>query len=93
MQLERKHFPPILTDNEESYFLHLKGVLEAVDELAILQVTKISDGYQFRLSASLPKYNPLLIEEILKLHNVFHIHLDLSKSIKSSGVISYKIIL
>ena len=91
--MERKHFPPILTDNEESYFQHLKGVLEAVDELAILQVTKIPDGYHFRLSSSLPKYNPLLIEEILKLHNVFNIRLDLSKSIKSSGVISYKIIL
>ena len=91
MQIERKYFPPILPDNEEIYFSHLCGILDSVDELSILQVTKLPEGYHFRLSPSLPKYNNLLIEEILKFHNVFNIHLDLSKSIKASGVLTFKI--
>lgn len=91
MVLERKYFPDVLPDNEEVYFEHLRGILDAVDELSMLQVTKLPDGYHFRLSPSLPKYNTLLIEEILKFHNVFRIHVDMSKSIKSSGVLAFKI--
>lgn len=91
MQIQRKYFPEIIPDNEEMYFAHLSGLIDSVDELAILQVSKVAEGYQFRLSPSLPKYNNLLIEELLKFHNVFNIHLDMSKSIKSSGVLSFKI--
>lgn len=91
MRMERKYFPPILPDNEEMYFQHLSGILDSVDELSMLQVTKLSEGYLFRLSPSLPKYNSLLIEELLKFHNVYNIRLDMSKSIKSSGVLTFKI--
>lgn len=92
MQIQRKHFPELIPDNEEVYLSYLQGICESVDEFCALQVTKISNGYQFRISPSLPKYNNLLIEEILKLHNLFNIHLDLSKSIKTSGVIVFKIV-
>lgn len=91
MEIKRKYFPDILPDNEENYFSMLIGVIESVDELSILQITKLRNSYQFRLSPSLPKYNNMLIEELLKLHNMFGIRLDMSKSIKTSGVLSFQI--
>lgn len=91
MQINRRHFPAILLDNEEVYFAHLEGVLSSVDELASLEITKAPNAYHFRLAPSLPKYSEMLLQEILKLHNVFNIRLNLSKSIKTSGVIAFEI--
>lgn len=80
-----------MQDNEIAYFAHLEGIISSVDELSILEVTKNPQSYHFRLAASLPKYNNMLLEEILKLHNLFKIRLDLSKSIKSSATIVFEI--
>lgn len=91
MIVEYKHFPAILLDNEMIYFAHLEGVINSVDELCSMQVVKTADSYNFRIATSHPKYTNMLIEEILKLHNVFKIFLDLSKSIKTSGTIGFKI--
>ena len=85
MVVSRKYFPEIISDNEEVYFQHLIGVLEAVDELSTLQISKLKDSYHFRIAPSTPRYNKMLLEEILKINNLFHLHLDLSKSIKTSG--------
>ena len=91
MKLYKRFFPAIVQDNELAYFAHLQGVIDSVDELSILEVTKNPSSYHFRLAASLPKYNNMLLEEILKLHNLFKIRLDLSKSIKSSATIVFEI--
>ena len=91
MQVERKYFPDILPDNEEAYFQHCIGVMESVDELATLQISKLLTGYQFRLAPSIPKYTEFLIQEILKLHNMYKIHVDMSKSIKSTAIISFTV--
>jgi len=91
MLINRKFFPKILPENEITYFAHLEGVLSSVDELASLQITKTQESYTFRLAPSLPKYNNLLLEEIFKLHNIFNIRLEVSKSIKSTGTIVFKI--
>ena len=80
-----------MQDNEIAYFAHLEGIISSVDELSILEVTKNPSSYHFRLAASLPKYNNMLLEEKLKLHNLFKIRLDLSKSIKSSATIVFEI--
>jgi hypothetical protein len=40
---------------------------------------------------SLPKYNQMLLEELLKLHNMLQINLNLSKSIKTSGTLVFDI--
>jgi hypothetical protein len=93
MQINKKFFPEVMQDNEIAYFAHLEGVISSVDELSILEVTKNPSSYHFRLAASLPKYNNMLLEEILKLHNLFKIRLDLSKSIKSSATIVFEITL
>ena len=91
MYINRKFFPEVLRENEKAYFAHLEGVISSVDEYSNLQVTKTPNAYLFRLAPSVPKYNDMLLEEILKLHNIFRIKLDLSKSIKSTGTIVFKI--
>jgi hypothetical protein len=91
MQISKKFFPEVMQDNEIAYFAHLEGVISSVDELSILEITKNPTSYHFRLAASVPKYNEMLLEEILKLHNIFQIKLDLSKSIKASATIVFEI--
>lgn len=91
MEINKRFFPKILLDNEVLYFSNLIGVIESVDELASLEITKSPYSYNFRLAPSLPKYSEMLLQEILKLHTFFGIRLDLSKSIKTSGTITYAI--
>lgn len=93
MQISRKFFPQIMLDNEELYFAHLEGVIDSIDELSIMEITRSSHSYHFRLVPSLPKYNEMLLGEILKFHNMFGIKLNLSKSIKSSATINFEITL
>lgn len=91
MQINKRFFPPIILDNEELYFAHLEGIIDSVDELSIMEIVKTPYSYLFRIVPSLPKYNPMLLEEILKFHNMFQIKLNLSKSIKTSATISFEI--
>ena len=93
MQVNKRFFPKVMQDNDMLYLAHLEGVINSVDELSSLEITKNSNSYRFRLAPSLPKYIPMLLEEILKFHNMFRIKLDLSKSIKSSGTIVFEITL
>jgi len=91
MEITRKFFPDTIPDNEETYFQLVSGMIESVDELSTLQILKLKDRYSFRLSPSHPKYNQLLLKELLKLHNLYSIHVDISKSIKTSGTINFQI--
>lgn len=91
MTINKRFFPEVLQDNEIAYFAHLEGVINSVDELSSLEITKNPHSYHFRLAPSLPRYNELLLEEILKLHNIFQIKLNLSKSIKASATIVFEI--
>ena len=93
MEVSRRHFPKVMQDNDEVFIAHLEGVIGSVDELCSLEITKNTDSYRFRIAASLPKYNNMLIEEILKFCNMFHIRLNMSKSITTSSVISFEITL
>jgi DNA-binding phage protein len=91
MEINRKHFPKLMQDNDEVFLAHLEGVISSVDELCSLEITKTLESYRFRIATSLPKYNNMLIEEILKFCNIFQIRLDMSKSIKTSSVITFEI--
>lgn len=82
-----------MQDNEMAYFAHLEGIIDSVDELAIVEITKHPQSYHFRIAASVPRYNEMLLEELLKFHNLLQIRLDLSKSIKSSATIVFDITL
>jgi len=91
MQINKRFFPEVMQDNETMYFAHLQGIIDSVDELSTMEITKKPTAYHFRIATSLPKYNDLLLEEILKFHNMFHIKLNMSKSIKSSATITFEI--
>lgn len=91
MEINRKYFPKVMQDNDEVFLAHLEGVISSVDELCSLEITKSLESYKFRIACSLPKYNNMLIEEILKFCNLFQIRLDMSKSIKTSSVITFEI--
>jgi hypothetical protein len=91
MTIHKRFFPEVMLDNEIAYFAHLEGVISSIDELSSLEIVKNPNSYNFRLAPSLPKYNEMLLEEILKLHNMFQIRLNLSKSIKSSNTIVFDI--
>ena len=91
MEINRKHFPKLMQDNDETFLAHMEGVISSVDELCSLEITKSLESYRFRIACSLPKYNNMVIEEILKFCNMFHIRLDMSKSIKTSSVITFEI--
>lgn len=91
MIVEKKHFPKIMRHNDEVYFSHLIGVIEAIDELSSMLIVKDGDKYTFKISPSIPKYTNLIIEELFKFHNKYHIRLDMSKSIKTTATIAFKI--
>ena len=90
MQVERR-FNDLLLDNEEAFFCFLQAVIESIDHLSHLEISKHKDKFHLRLIPSLPMYNNMLLEEILKFHNMFGIQLDLSKSIKTSGSLDFSI--
>jgi hypothetical protein len=91
MEIQRKFFPQILPENDKVFFAHLEGIICSVDELCSLLITKMKLSYVFRIATSHPKYNNMLIEEILKFHNMYKIRVDMSKSIKTTGTIVFKI--
>ena len=91
MQIHRKFFPEVMQDNEMNYFAHLEGIIDSIDELSSMEITKKPTAYHFRIATSLPKYNDMLIEELLKFHNMFHIKINMSKSIKTSATIVFEI--
>lgn len=92
MQVNKKFFPEVMHDNETAYFAHLEGILSSVDELCIMEITKNPESYHFRIAPSTPAYVQLILEEVLRFHNVLQIKLNLSKSIKSSSTIVFEIV-
>jgi hypothetical protein len=91
MTISKRFFPEVLPDNELAYFSHLQGLIDSIDELSSMEITKNPRSYHFRLAPSVPMYTQLLLEELLKFHNLFGIKLQLSKSIKSSSTITFEI--
>lgn len=82
-----------MQDNDLTYFARLQGFIESIDEYSSLQITKNINGYQFRLAPSHPKYIEILLQQLLNFHNLYGLHLNISKSIKTTGTISFEITL
>jgi hypothetical protein len=91
MEVFKKFFPEIMQDNDMVYFARLEGLIESIDEFSSLQITKNTNSYQFRLAPSHPKYTDTLFRELLNFHNMYQIRLNISKSIKTTGTISFEI--
>lgn len=90
MEINKKFFH-IIPENEKNYFAQLEGVITSVDEYSSLQITRTNSHYIFRLAPSVPRYTNNIIEELIKFHNVLHIRLDFSKSMKATATINFKI--
>jgi hypothetical protein len=91
MTVSKRFFSEVMPDNEIAYFAHLQGLIDSIDELSSMEITKNPHSYHFRIAPSVPMYTQLLLEELLKFHNLFGIKLQLSKSIKSSSTITFEI--
>ena len=91
MEVSRRYFPRILLDNETAYFENVKGVIESVDELSSMEITRTTHSYHFRIAPSLPRYAQAILHEILKLNTIYGITLDLSKSMRTTSTIDFNI--
>lgn len=91
MEVLRRNFPEINTDNDEVFLGYLCGIIESVDELSSVEISKTPYSYHFRIAPSIPKYINMLVYEITKFFNLYHIRLDFSKSIKTTSVITFNI--
>lgn len=90
MVIQTKYFG-ILSENDKLYFAQLKGVIESADELCVMEVTKSTYKYSFRLAPSLPKYTNNIIKVLTQYHNTLGVRLNFSKSIKTTGAINFTI--
>ena len=91
MEILKRNFPEINNDNDEVFIQHLCGVIESVDELSSLEISKTPQSYHFRIAPSIPKYINHIMHEITKFNNMYGIKLDFSKSIKTTAIITFNI--
>lgn len=91
MEIHRKGFTGVIKDNDEMYIRHICGFVESRDELSSLEIFKTPCGYKFRIAPSMPKYINHIMSGLIKINNIYGIHLNFSKSIKSSSVITFDI--
>ena len=92
MEIEKINFSTShIPDNDASYLALLEGMVNSVDEYSTMAITSSPTGYYFRISPSSPKYINLLMDQLTSMNKYFGIMLNFSKSMKSSGVISWNI--
>tara|TARA_R110000796_G_scaffold173189_1_gene290128 strand:+ start:277 stop:564 length:288 start_codon:yes stop_codon:yes gene_type:complete len=91
MNIEKKFFPAVLKENTKNYFAQFEGMLLSVDEHCSMLITFTNYKYIFRIAPSHPVYTNIIIEEIIKYHNMLGIRLDFSKSIKTTAVILFNL--
>jgi len=90
-EVVRKGFPKIILDNEEVFLQHLYGIIDSVDELSTVQITRSPFKINFRIAPSVPRYAQMILREILKLNTIYGITLDLSKSMRTTSTIAFSI--
>lgn len=88
MKVEYK-FLGVINDNDSSYFSMLEGLCDSIDPDSAMTVIKGSNGYHFRLIPSSSNSIDHLVREITTLSSMVGVQLELSKSIKSTSVISF----
>lgn len=74
----------IIPDNDEAYFSLLQAAIESVDELSGMTISRHPGSYSFRLSPSHPMYIDALVDSIIRMNTLFKIHVNFSKSMKST---------
>lgn len=93
MEIVKKNFPAIMLDNDEVFLNHLVGIIESVDNLCSMEITKKEFSYHFRIAPSTFVYMEPILYAVLEFNNRFGIQLELSKSMKASSTVTFDIIL
>lgn len=84
-------FPPILRDNDKSYLALFQGIVNSVDEYAMVEVTNKPSSIGFRIATSTPEYIQPLLKAIKDFHYFIHLRVEFSKSIRTTSTIEYQI--
>lgn len=85
------NFPTILSENEETYFRYLEGVVGSVDTEASIQVINRSEGISVRISPGTMENFQIILQEVKKFHNLLGIRVTFSKSMRAGSNIHYTI--
>lgn len=85
------NFPKVLSENEETYFRYLEGVVGSVDTDANIQVINRSEGISVRISPGSMQNFQVILQEVKKFHNLLGIRVSFSKSMKAGNNIYYTI--
>lgn len=91
MEVQRRGFPEIISDNDEVFIQMLIGVVGSVDELSHVDIMKTPYHLGVRVAPSTPVYFNNLLQEILKLNNMFNIRIEMGKSMKKNSTITFNI--
>lgn len=91
MEVSRRNFPEIMLDNDEAYLNHLIGIIDSIDEICSVEITKTPHSYHFRIAPSVPKYVEPILTEIITYNNLLGIRLEMSKSMKASSTVTFDI--
>lgn len=91
MQIQRIGLIETDTDNNENYISYLSAVIESIDELCSLEISKNNTSIHFRIAPSTTEYCQPLLQEILNFNNKLGIRVELSKSIKNNSTLNFYI--
>jgi hypothetical protein len=91
MKINKNNFPSIISDNEETYFRHLEGIIASLDKYAAISLTRKPEGISVRITPSDYPSLTSILSQVKKVNTLFGIEVEFSKSIKSSNIICYNI--
>lgn len=91
MVIQRVNFPSVLTEAENTYFLHLEGIVSSVDAHADVIVMRRLQGVSVRISPSSPAYFEIILQTIKKTHRFLGLEVEFSKSMRISSNIFFNI--
>lgn len=91
MYIKPSDLNTVMPDNDFRYFTLLEGIINSVDSESELGVMSKDKVHNIRIIPSNGEKLSLIISEIIKFHRHLGIFIDLSKSIKASKRIFYKI--
>jgi hypothetical protein len=91
MEVVRKNFPPVIPDNEENYISIILSIIDKIDPLASVEITRAPKTLYFQIAISHPKFLDKIVEEIIKFNRAIGIWIDISKSIQSIAKVFFKV--
>jgi len=89
MQVQKINFPPVMPDNESTYFNYLEGLIESVDYDSDVMVYRKEDGIIVRISPSTNQTFMIILDVVKRFHTMLGIQVEFSKSMKAGNNISY----